>query len=116
MTDYETAVTISMIFKQYGRPILKKSSILYRDGELEIIDKALVNSYYLKKANAIEIEIPELSPNDDVVIAQLALAIGKRLERFERGRKSNASRTAESRRKVAQNAIQARWSAKSIDQ
>lgn len=112
MTDYAIAVTIAKMFKQYGRPILEKSSILYRDGELEITDKTLVNSYYLKKANAIEIVIPELSPNDDVVIAQLALAVGRRLERFERGRKSNASRTAESRRKVAQNAIQARWSAK----
>lgn len=109
MTDYGIAVSIAMMLKQYGRAMLEKSSILYRDGNLEITDKTLVNSYYLKKANAIEIVIPELSPNDDVVIAQLALAVGRRLERFERGRKSNASRTADSRRKIAQNAVQSRW-------
>lgn len=112
MTDYDIAVAIAKMFKQYGRETLEKCSILYKGGDFELAEKQLISSYYLKKANAIEIEIPELSPNNDIAVAQLALAVGKRLERFERGRKANAGRDAISRQKIAQNAIQSRWSAK----
>lgn len=69
--------------------------------------------YMLKKNGEIAIEIPKLHDNiPELATADIALAVGRRLERFERGRKANAGRDANSRREIAQNAIQARWSAK----
>lgn len=112
MTDREIAQKLTTLFKQFGRPILAKSVILYREGQFELTDKSLVTGYYLKKANAVAIEIPELADDDSIAVAQLALAVGRRLERFERGRKANATRTPNSRQKIAQNAVQSRWSAK----
>lgn len=69
--------------------------------------------YLLKKQGKIAIEIPKLHDNiKELATADIALAVGRRLERFERGRKANAGRDATSRQKIAQNAIQSRWSAK----
>jgi hypothetical protein len=57
--------------------------------------------------------MPELAKDGgQLQVAQVAIAVGRRLERFERGRKANATRTPNSRQKIAQKAIQSRWSAK----
>ena len=87
--------------------------VIEEDGEPTLADRKLITSYWLKKHKAIAIEIPYvLSDDDEIAIAQLALAVGRRLERFERGQKANAGRDATSRKQIAQNAIKKRWSAK----
>lgn len=69
--------------------------------------------HILKKKGEIAIEIPKLHDNiKELATADIAIAIGRRLERFERGRKANATRTPNSRKEIAQKAIQARWTAK----
>ena len=112
MTDYEIAEAI--------KHIIESSKHDLEDGVLAIIQfqsaiapikKAQATQYLSKKTGAIFVEIPRLSRDDGIATAQLALAVGRRLERFERGAKANATRTPNSRKKIAQNAIQARWSA-----
>ena len=60
----------------------------------------------------IQIPIPKLSDDNELAIAELALAIGRRLDRYERAIKANAGRSAEVRKKIAQNAIKSRWASK----
>ena len=114
MTDYEIAVSIAMMLDySNGMELFRNSAtIITKDGKLSLVAKEQATQYYLKQNGAILVELPELSDNKKTALAQIALAVGRRLERFERGRKANAGRTAESRQKIAQNAIQSRWSAK----
>lgn len=85
---------------------------IFKDGRMELIEKSKATQYRLKQDRAIIAEIPKLSMNEYVAVAQLALVVGRRIERFERASKANAGRDANSRKKIAQNAIQARWNAK----
>lgn len=110
MTDQEIAEFVANTARRVPRH--NYSIEIFKEGGLGLIETKRATQYRLKQDNAIIVEIPKLSRNEGIATAQIALAIGRRLERFERGRKANASRTTESRRKVAQNAIQARWSAK----
>lgn len=112
MTDYEVAVTISMIVDKALNEKLSQQVIEFGQGVLRVIEKKDATQYRLKQNGTIAIELPELSKNDSVAVAQVALAVGRRLERFERGRKANAKRTPNSRKKIAQNAVQSRWNAK----
>lgn len=111
MTDYEIAVTIAMMM--HGGEDFTDSVITIENHKaLKIIPKRQATQYYLKKNNAIVVELPDFSPNKKVIPIQIALAVGRRLERFERVAKANATRTPISRKEIAQNAIQTRWSAK----
>lgn len=114
MADEELASQIKGIAKSFLAENLKGRvlAIVPSQSLVVPIDKSEATQYLTKKIGAIFVDIPELSTDTDERIADLALAIGRRLERFERGSKANAGRTAETRRKVAQNAIQTRWSAK----
>ncbi len=114
MTDYEIAVSIAMMLDySNGIELFKDSAtIITKDGKLSLVAKEQATQYHLKQNGAILVELPELSDNKKTALAQIALAVGRRLERFERGRKANATRTPNSRKEIAQNAIQARWSAK----
>lgn len=85
---------------------------IFKEGGIGLIEKERATQYRSKQDSSIFVEIPRLSRNEGIATAQLALAVGRRLERFERGAKANAGRTTDSRRKIAQNAIQSRWSAK----
>ena len=69
------------------------------------------SSTAFKKHGEVAIEIGELPADNADAIALLALRVGKRIERFERGLKANAGRTSSQRQKIAQNAIQTRWNA-----
>lgn len=110
MTDLEIAEFVANIAR---RTNLDGYAIeIFKEGGIGLIEKERANQYRSKQDNAIFVEIPRLSRHEGIATAQLALAIGRRLERFERGRKANAGRDAISRQKIAQNAIQARWSAK----
>ena len=110
MTDREIAEFVANIAR---RTNLDNYSIeIFKGGGIGLIETERANQYRLRQDNAIAIEIPRLSRHEGIATAQLALAIGRRLERFERGAKANAGRTTESRQKIAQNAIKARWSAK----
>lgn len=110
MTDSEIAEFVANIAR---RTSLDGYSIeMFKDGGIGLIETERANQYRLKQDNAIVVEIPKLSRHEGIATAQIALAIGRRLERFERGRKANAGRDAISRQKIAQNAIQSRWSAK----
>ena len=113
MTEYELAVSLAMMLDHAnGIELFKNSAmVITADGKLSLVAKEQATQYYLRQNKAILVELPELSDNKRTALAQIAIAVGRRLERFERGRKSNASRTAESRQKIAQNAIQSRWSA-----
>ena len=113
MTDLEIAEFIAKtVYGCINDNLSGRVLEIEKDGRfLAVIDKEDATQYRLKDDNAFAVDIPELSGANGVAIAQLSLAVGRRLERFERGRKSNASRTAESRQKIAQNAIQSRWSA-----
>lgn len=114
MTDYEIAVSIAMMLDyNNGMELFRNSAtIITKDGKLSLVAKEQATQYYLKQNGAILVELPELSDNKKTALAQIAIAVGRRLERFERGRKANATRTPNSRKEIAQNAIQARWSAK----
>lgn len=114
MTDEELASQIKGIAKSFLAENLKGRvlAIVPSQSLVVPIDKSEATQYLTKKIGAIFVDIPELSTDTDERIADLALAVGRRLERFERGAKANARRTTETRRKVAQNAIQTRWSAK----
>lgn len=110
MTDTEIAEFAMNIAR---RTNLDNYSIeMFKDGGIGLIEKERATQYRSRQDNSIFVEIPRLSRHEGVATAQIALAIGRRLERFERGRKANAGRDAISRQKIAQNAIQARWSAK----
>ena len=82
------------------------------NGNIDMIPKQRATQYFIKKNHAVIVDIPKLDAFKNVATAELAIAVGRRLERFERGAKANAGRTIDSRRKIAQNAIQSRWSAK----
>lgn len=113
MTDESIADNIVLIMgDRNGKELFEETTVVLSEKGLSLVAPSLVNQYYLKKNNAIVVEIPKLSNKKNFAIAQIALAVGRRLERFERGRKANAGRTAESRQKIAQKAIQARWNAK----
>lgn len=110
MTDREIAEFVANIAR---RTNLDNYSIeMFKDGGIGLIEKERATQYRSKQDNSIFIEIPRLSRHEGIALAQIALAVGRRLERFERGRKANATRTPNSRKEIAQNAIQARWSAK----
>lgn len=113
MTDLEIAEFVADTIRHTLREnLLCYHAEIFKDGRIELIEKDKATQYRLKQDRAIVAEIPKLSMNEYVAIAQLALAVGRRLERFERGRKANATRTPNSRKEIAQNAIQARWNAK----
>jgi len=110
MTDREIAEFVANIAR---RTNLDNYSIeMFKDGGIGLIEKERATQYRSKQDNSIFVEIPRLSRHEGIATAQIALAVGRRLERFERGRKANATRTPNSRKEIAQNAIQARWSAK----
>ena len=114
MTDHDIANSIKEMFGySNGRTLFETcTTTIDKDGVVHLVAPEQVTQYYLRKNNALVVDIPPLDTDHDTAICQIALAIGRRLERFERGAKANAGRTTETRRKVAQNAIQARWSAK----
>lgn len=114
MTDKDIASEIKRIVKSVLAENLKGCvlAIIPSQSLIIPIDKSEATQYLTKKTGAIFADIPELSTDMDVRIAELAIAVGRRIERFERGSKANATRTPNSRKKIAQNAIQARWSAK----
>lgn len=110
MTDREIAEFVANIAR---RTNLDNYSIeMFKDGGIGLIEKERATQYRSKQDNSIFVEIPRLSRHEGIATAQIALAVGRRLERFERGRKANATRTPNSRKEIAQNAIQARWNAK----
>ena len=110
MTDLEIAEFVANIVR---RTNLDRYLIeIFKEGGIGLIETERATQYRSKQDNSIFVEIPRLSRHEGIATAQLALAIGRRLERFERGRKANATRTPNSRQKIAQNAIQSRWSAK----
>lgn len=110
MTDREIAEFVANIVM---RTSLDGYTIeMFKEGGIGLIEKERATQYRSKQDNAIFVEIPRLSRHEGIATAQIALAIGRRLERFERGKKANATRTPNSRQKIAQNAIQSRWSAK----
>ena len=112
MTDLEIAEAIKRIIESSKHDIEDGVlAIIQFQSSIVPIKKAQATQYLSKKTGAIFVEIPRLSRDDGIATAQLALAVGRRLERFERGAKANATRTPNSRKKIAQNAIQARWSA-----
>lgn len=95
--------------------VLMKSviAIMPKQKQLTVIGKEKATQYFVRKNEAIIVDMPELVQGDPTWnITQIALAVGRRLERFERGAKANATRTPNSRKKIAQNAIQSRWNAK----
>lgn len=115
MTDLEIARKIHGIALATPRTTLQKQviAIMPNEGKVISLDKERATQYFARKHEAIIVEMPELAKDGgQLQVAQVAIAVGRRLERFERALKSNASRTAETRQKVAQNAIQTRWSAK----
>ncbi len=114
MNDTDIASEIKGIAKSFLAENLKGRvlAIIPSQSLIMPIKKSEATQYLTKKTGAIFVDIPELSADTDVRIAELALAVGRRLERFERGAKGNATRTPNSRKKIAQNAIQARWNAK----
>lgn len=95
------------------RTVLEGSvlAILPKEERVALMKKEEATQYFIKKNGAIIVDVPELSKDKSIAITQLAVAVGRRLERFERGLKANAGRDADSRRKIAQNAIQSRWKA-----
>lgn len=110
MTDREIAEFVANIAR---RTNLDGYSIeVFKNGGIGLIEKERATQYRLKQDDAIAVEIPKLSRHEGIAIAQLGIAIGRRIERFERGAKANATRTLDSRKKSAQKAIQSRWSAK----
>lgn len=115
MTDLEIARKVHGIALATPRTTLQKQviAIMPKEGKVIPLDKAQATQYFIRKREAIIVETPELAKDGgQLQVAQVAIAVGRRLERFERGKKANAGRSAESRQKIAQNAIQARWSAK----
>ena len=113
--DKELASQIKGIAKSFLAENLKGRvlAIIPSQSLIVPIDKSEATQYLTKKIGAIFVDIPELSADTDERIADIALAVGRRIERFERVAKANATRTPISRKKIAQNAIQTRWSAKS---
>lgn len=113
MTDLEIAEFVADTIRHTIRENLYHYHIeIFKDGRIELLEKNKATQYRLKHDRAIIAEIPKLSMNEYVAIAQIALAVGRRIERFERGAKANATRTPISRKEIAQNAIKKRWSAK----
>lgn len=96
------------------RTILEASvlAIVPKEEKVLLMKKEEATQYFIKKNDAIIVDVPKLSKDKSYAVVQLALAVGGRVERFERARKANAGRDAISRQKIAQNAIQSRWSAK----
>ncbi len=85
--------------------------IINRNMAIRIEPKGTTPTYKLKRNGEIAVEFPRLLADTNIAIAQICFAVGKRIERYERGLKSNANRSIDSRKKIAQNAIQARWNA-----
>lgn len=110
MTDQEIAEFIKNLIKNH-RPDCERCVIsVSREKLFHCVLKETPKRFF-KENGEIAIEIPPLSEDNALAIAELSLHVGKRLERFERGVKINAGRSAETRKKIAQNAIQSRWSA-----
>lgn len=113
MTDLEIAGAIKLIIESSKHDLEGGVlAIIQSQSAIVPIKKAQATQYLSKKTGAIFVDIPKLDADDKMAIAQLALAVGRRIERFERGAKANATRTPNSRKEIAQNAIQTRWSAK----
>ena len=113
MTDKEVAEYVERIIESASKHELEEGVIAVIPSQSAIlpIKKAEATQYLTKKTGAIFVDVPKLDENEKIAIAQLALAVGRRLERFERASKANAGRTIESRKQIAQNAIKKRWSA-----
>lgn len=115
--DENIAKFINFIVKKFDKETIAEHCLIYApNGEQQMlfVRKGQFTQTAIKKAKAITIEIPDISGIKDKAQASalIALAVGRRLERYERGAKANAGRDVESRRKIAQNAIQTRWNAK----
>ena len=112
--DEKIACSIKeMLNYSNGMELFETATVtINKDGVVHLVAPELVTQYYLRKNEELVVDIPKLNSDNAVALAQIALAVGRRLERFERGAKANARRTTETRRKVAQNAIQTRWGAK----
>lgn len=114
MTDLEIADAIKHIIESSKHDIEGGVlAIIQSQSAIVPIKKAQATQYLSKKTGAIFADIPNLDADDKLAIAQIALAVGRRLERFERGAKANAVRTPDSRKEIAQKAIQSRWNANS---
>lgn len=111
--DEKIAYSIKeMLNYSNGSELFETATVtINKDGVVHLVAPELVTQYYLRKNDELVVDIPRLNDDNAIALAQIALAIGRRLERFERGKKSNASRTSSQRRKIAQNAIQTRWNA-----
>lgn len=114
--DENIAKFIEFILDKFDKKVIEDSALIYNhdgDAQMMLARKGQFTQTALKKAKAIVIEIPDVAGMSKAkASALIGLAVGRRLERFERGRKANATRTPNSRKEIAQNAIQARWSAK----
>jgi hypothetical protein len=86
--------------------------VIDRNMNLSFEPIGTTSTYRQKKDGKILIPIPAWQHSDEFQALQIALAVGKRIERFERGLKINSNRTPISRKKISQNAIQTRWNAK----
>lgn len=114
MTDREIAESIKeMFYYSNGRQVFETCAMtIDANGVVHLVAPEQATQYYLKKNKALLVDIPPLDIDRETALCQIAIAVGRRLERFERGRKANATRTPNSRKEIAQNAIQARWNAK----
>lgn len=111
MTDQETIKFIQNLVKNHRSDCERCVIAISRDGLMHTV-LANTPKRFFKENGETAIEIPKLSKDNEQACLELALYLGRRLERFERAVKANAGRSAESRQKIAQNAIQSRWSAK----
>lgn len=85
MTELEIAEFIVPITKVVGGDLDKYVIEIFKSGQIGLLEKERATQYRLKQDHAIIAEIPKLSHNPNTAIAQIALAVGRRLERFERG-------------------------------
>ena len=90
MTDKDIASEIKGIAKSFLAENLKGRvlAIIPSQSLIMPIDKSEATQYLTKKTGAIFVDIPELSADTDERIAELAIAVGRRLERFERASKA----------------------------
>lgn len=111
MTDQEIIQFIRNLVTNHRSDCERCVIAVNRDKLLHCVIASTPKRFF-KENGETAIEIPKLPKDNEQACLELALYLGRRLERFERAVKANAGRSAESRQKIAQNAIQARWSAK----
>ena len=111
MTDQEIIELIHTMVYHHREDCEKCVMAVSRNGLVHPV-LATTPKRFFKENGEIPIEIPKLSEDNERACMEFALHLGRRLERFERAVKANAGRTPETRQKIAQNAIQKRWSGK----